>query len=384
MSRNHPAGIECPADSAKDDLSHPCHRRKRRPFRDAFPHVECVRRLFRQLVVDAGDVEVHAKERAVIGDGTFGEPIRTVLLLDRAGEGVQFAGADLRFGLFGELLHVVGHVGVGRHRQDAVLQAIPDLLRLPGAVEHGLGALDVVGAPGVDDGGELGVRAGSDHVGRLAERLDATLGGDLHRRGRVRVLGQDVDALVDQRLGGVGFLAGVEPGVGPDDLDLEVRVHRLRAMHEGIDAHDDFRDREGGDVACDTLLGHLGGDQALDVAAFIKARIVGRDIRGGLEARRVLELHVRELFSDLDGGIHEAERGGEDQRAAGAGHALDRALGVGAFRNAFEEGRLDLVAEFLLQRLAADIVRLRPAAIRLGADIDEADLRLILGAGCGG
>jgi hypothetical protein len=54
-----------------------------------------------------------------------------------------------------------------------------------------------------------------DHVGRLAECLDAAFGGNLHRRGRVGVLGDDVDALVDQRLGRVGFLARIKPGVRP-------------------------------------------------------------------------------------------------------------------------------------------------------------------------
>ena len=42
----------------------------------------------------------------------------------------------------------------------------------------------------------------------------------------------------------------------------------------------------------------------------------------------VLELHVRELPGDLVGGIHEAEGRGEDDVAAGAGKALDRALGI--------------------------------------------------------
>jgi hypothetical protein len=50
--------------------------------------------------------------------------------------------------------------------------------------------------------------------------------GNLHRRGGVGVLRDDVDALVDQRLGGIGFLARVEPGVHPDDLELEIRIDR--------------------------------------------------------------------------------------------------------------------------------------------------------------
>jgi hypothetical protein len=43
------------------------------------------------------------------------------------------------------------------------------------------------------------------------------------------VLHDDIGALAEQDLGGVGFLAGIIPAVHPDDLDLEVGVHRLRA-----------------------------------------------------------------------------------------------------------------------------------------------------------
>lgn len=122
------------------------------------------------------------------------------------------------------------------------------------------------------------------------------------------------------------------------------------------------------------VLRGLGGDLAEDVAAFIEARIVGSQIRAALEAGCMLELYLRELRGNLDGRIHEAERGGEDQRAAGPGKALDGALGVRAFRHVFEIGRLDLVAEFLLDLLTSEIVRLRITAVGVRADIDKADL----------
>ena len=79
------------------------------------------------------------------------------------------------------------------------------VLRLPGAVEHGLGAGDVIVRPIVDDGGQLGLRREALHVGGLAEaELAAGLGG-LDRRRAVGVLGEHVDALVEQRLGGIGL-----------------------------------------------------------------------------------------------------------------------------------------------------------------------------------
>ena len=62
---------------------------------------------------------------------------------------------------------------------------------------------------------------------------------------------------------------------------------------------------------------------------------------------------------------------------AGAGQLLDRALGVGALGDILEKGRLDLVAQRLLHRLAAEVVLVAPAEVADRPDIDEADLQLI-------
>jgi hypothetical protein len=141
---------------------------------------------------------------------------------------------------------------------------------------------------------------------------------------------------------------------------------------------DHFRNREGGDVAGDALLRHLRGDLAEDIAAFIEARIVGGEVRRRLVAGGVLELHLRELGRDLDGRSMKPNEVVKISRSR-SGPALDGALGIRAFRHVFEELRLDLVAELLFEQLAADIMRLRPAAIGLRADIDEADLELVGG-----
>ena len=334
-------------------------------------------RVLRQLVVDALDVIVHAKELAV-GKRLAGfADRRAVLLGDRAGEGMELAGLDLGDRVLGHLLHVVGHVGEGREDDHAVLHATPGVLRLPGAVENGLNARDVVGIPVIRVGRELGLGRELDHVGGLAEAELAGLFGLLQRRGRVSVLDHDVRTLAEQHLGGVGFLARIIPGVHPDDLDLEVRVHRLGAEHEGIDAHDDFRNREGHDVARSTRLRHLGGDLAHHVAAFIEARVVDGHVVGLLVARRVLELDVRILGRDLDGRVHEAEGGGEDDLAAFAREALDGAFGIRALGHVFEEGRLDLVAQRLLHRLAAEVVLIGITEVTHRAHIDPASLQLV-------
>ena len=157
----------------------------------------------------------------------------------------------------------------------------------------------------------------------------ALLFGDLKGCGRIGVLDDDVGALAEQHLGGVGFLARIVPGVDPDDLHLEIGIDRLRAEHEGVDAGDDFRNREGNDVAGHARLRHLGGDLADHIAAFMELGIVGRDVVGGLEAGRMLELHIGKFLGDLQRRLHEAEGGGEDDGAAVARQTLDGALGIG-------------------------------------------------------
>ena len=76
-------------------------------------------------------------------------------------------------------------------------------------------------------------------------------------------------------------LPGSNQVFDPDDLHLEVGIDRLRAEHEGVDAHHHFRDREGGDVAGDAASSTFSpAIWPMHVAAFIEARIVGRDVVG--------------------------------------------------------------------------------------------------------
>ena len=193
------------------------------------------------------------------------------------------------------------------------------------------------------------------------------------------MLHDDVGALVDQRLGGVGFLAGIEPGVRPDDLDLDVGIDRLRAEHGGVDAGDHFRNRERGDIAEHARFRHLGGDDALDVAALIEPPRIGRHVLVALVAGGVLEMHVRVFLGDLQRRLHVAERRREDQLVAGARELLDRAFGVRAFADILEERGFDLVAEFLDHLEAAEVVLVGPAEIADRAEIDETDLEFVGG-----
>ena len=221
-----------------------------------------------------------------------------------------------------------------------------------------------------------------DHVGGLTEGVHTLLFGDLQGRRRIGVLRDDVRALADQHLRGVGFLARIEPRVDPDHLELEVRVYGLRAEQESVDAHHDLGNGEGRDIAGNPRLRRPRGDLADDIPAFMEARVVGRDVVGPLVAGRVLELHVGKALGDLDRRVHVAEGRGEDQPGTLPRQSLDGALGVRALRHALNVHGLDHVTEFPLEREAALVMGVGPAMIADGSDIDETDLQLV-GSGCG-
>ena len=172
------------------------------------------------------------------------------------------------------------------------------------------------------------------------------------------------------------LLARIEPGRDPDHLDLDVGVDRLGRQVSRVDAHHHLGDRERGDVADGVGLGHLAGDQADDVAALVEAGVVGGDVGRLLEAGGVLELHVGIARGHLDGGVHEPERGGEDDAAAGRGQLVDDALGVRPLGHVLDEVGVDLVAELLLDRLQPLVVLVAPAVVADRPDVDEADLGL--------
>src|ERR1700682_2384222 len=193
------------------------------------------------------------------------------------------------------------------------------------------------------------------------------------------MLHDHVGALIEQRLGGVSFLAGIEPRVRPDDLDLDVGIDGLRTEDRRVDAGDDFRDRERADIDEHAGLRHLGGDDALDVAAFVEPPRIGRHVLVALVAGGVLEMHVGIFLGHLQRRLHVAERGREDQLVAGAHQLFDRTLGIRTFADVLEERRLDLVTEFLDHGLARQFMLVGPAEIANRAEIDKSDFELVGG-----
>src|SRR5208283_742614 len=152
----------------------------------------------------------------------------------------------------------------------------PDAL----AGQHVLDRPGVVDGPVGDVAAELGDGGVLAHVGVVREAPDVLAGlvlllHGLHHHGGIGVLGDHVGALGDQAHGGLTLLAGVEPGVHPHHVHLGLGIHAAHALGEGVDGHHHFGDGEGGHEAGDVALGHLAGDDAVQIAAFIEPAVVG-------------------------------------------------------------------------------------------------------------
>ena len=61
------------------------------------------------------------------------------------------------------------------------------------------------------------------------------------------MLGENINALIDQRLGAASASLPGSNEFCPDDLDFEIGLITLRADHEGVDSLHNFRHRHGND-----------------------------------------------------------------------------------------------------------------------------------------
>ena len=217
------------------------------------------------------------------------------------------------------------------------------------------------------------------HVRGVAHGVDATTLGGLDRCRTVGVLEYHVDTLIDQRVGRVGFLARIEPGVDPHHFDFGAWVVLVQGQLNRVDIADYFRDREGGDVTDLLGFGHFRCEEAADITTFIGARQVGAEVLVLLVTGGVFEGDFGELLSHFQRWVHVAEGGGEDQIKAALGHVADHAFGVCAFWHVLHIAGFDFIAEFLDQLLATLLVLVGPAVVANRADIDETNLQRIGG-----
>ena len=119
----------------------------------------------------------------------------------------------------------------------------------------------------------------------------------------VDVTGEDVDALVDQAVGGFGFLDRHRPVAGEDHLRGRLRVGEPGAQRESVDVAQHLRDRFCGDKAEFAGLAGVAGDNARDVLGFVDIAKVAAGIRGILVAPQpaaMFEAQFWKLLGHLD------------------------------------------------------------------------------------
>ena len=253
--------------------------------------------------------------------------------------------------------------------------AAPNRLNLPLAVHHCLDTLGVELVPVVRHGTDQLRGSGLDHRGVVADHFHALAFGRRGHSLRVGVVRDDVAALADKRIGRIGFLARVIPGVGPDHVNLHVGIDGLRAKRVGVDALEHFGNRHSGNVTQVAILAHRSGKLACEITSLIKTSVVVAEIVGRLITRAVFELHIGKFLGHLESRVHEFEARRKDDLIALRSEIANHAFGVGHRRDVFHKLRLDLVAELLLDQLTRFIVLLGPTFVGARARIDPGCLQ---------
>ena len=118
----------------------------------------------------------------------------------------------------------------------------------------------------------------------------------------------------------------------------------------------------------------------MDRAAFVETSRVNGHVVSLLVASCVFEFHVREVRGDVDGRVHEAERGGKDDVRTAESHLRDSALCVRAFWDVLLVNEVYRVAEVVNHFHSGVVVVLCPAAVIDRADVDKANFGFVLRA----
>src|SRR6266571_1013388 len=331
------------------------------------------------------DEPVHGEDLVKRELGAVGHMHLSRLVLDRSGELVEGAVdqgllllVDLRLGSRVDRLAKWGQV------DEAVLEAAVVAAALPAPVHRRLDAGELVWAPVVDSAGQPLVGGERLLVGVVAAPFQAVRLGRIAGGGAVLALSEDVDSELDQALGRLLFLGGVEPGRGPDDPHRRSGMGGLRAEGEGVDLADHLGDREGRDEADPAVLGRGASRHPGQVIGVLGSAEELRKVLVQLISGRLLEVHVGVLLRRRRHLLVEPERGAEDDLVFVRDQGVDDLAHLRAFGHVLLERGLDLAAKLLLDVQPAVVVGLRPAGIACGADVDPGGLERRVGGGRGG
>jgi hypothetical protein len=145
------------------------------------------------------------------------------------------------------------------------------------------------------------------HVVDVAKGDDALLAGRIDDAGALGI--EHVDAGLDLGEGGLLGLGRVEPGTDEGDLELDVRVDRAGAVHEGMEKPVDLADGIAAHHTDPGRLGHRAGDDAHQVAGLVNKVVEDREVAAVLVERvahqeghlRVVVGHFARLAADAEG-----------------------------------------------------------------------------------
>src|SRR6267142_1103739 len=337
------------------------------------------------LADHALDQIVHLLEHHVglLERGPRGDDGVARVVLQRTLEDDEVALHHLRLHGVGVLARRVAHrTAVGAGLDEAFLQAAAH------EVVHRFAGHRVLHVRGVRRGpiplgaGQIALGGQRRLIGVIAADEDATAlrGLDDHLRA-VDVTGDDVHALVDQAVGGLGFLDRQGPVAGDDQLRRDLRIDRARAHGEGVDVPQYLWDRLGGDEAELLRLGGVAGDDAVQVLALVDVAEVAADVLRmlalGPETAAVGEADLGILLGHPeDVRIEVAERRREqERRAVLLDHRPHRLLHVGGVRDLLLLDHRD--AGHLLEGGGRLGLRLVVAVVVAWADVDDAHDQLV-------
>jgi hypothetical protein len=215
------------------------------------------------------------------------------------------AGGERRLDLVGFLFRLgADHRPVRRDLDDLFFEAAAIEVRNGLAGGEHLSEARIEHFPVPLGAGEIGLRRQHRLVDVIAAHHRAAARGVLHHRlWPVDVTAENVDALIDQAVGGFRFLHRHRPIAGEDHLCGDFRIGELGAEGEGVDVAQHLRDRLGGDEAELAGFSRVAGDDAGDVLRFVDIAEIAAGVFRILvapQAAAMLEAELRKLQRHLD------------------------------------------------------------------------------------
>ena len=233
------------------------------------------------------------------------------------------------------------------------------------AVDHALRDFGIDWAPDPVRGGEASI----DFAGAVPVVGDAPLAlflSDVGHGGRVGPGEDDLRAGIEERRSSFFLDDRIVPGVDPAHIHRALRAGPLHTQRNGVAQPNLFGDGEGCHVTQLGVAIHLGprpGEHSGQVLHVFHRTHQVAEVGGvGLDAGEVDVHNIGELFSHDFHRVHVAKGRAEDEVETLAGEAAEDLLGLGAFRDIFDVGNVD-VWDILCDVLQPFEVGLAPSAV---------------------